>query len=183
MITITFKNGDTHKVDEYTFATFYQQYRGSIECISGEGEQLIALDFKNISFEGNLAFDTCVLENCAFTLCYVRRLNFSHLINCAFSVGHLMSSVHCNTKEKKLIRDLMIWDAQNHPYPKRFNTWAKSRRNRCPYAGLSLHRAARFHENWSYWPGWDKAKNVKINPYNLLMRVMKANGNTVTWTT
>lgn len=43
-----------------------------------------------------------------------------------------------------LTLDLMRYDAANHPKPERFSRWASG--GPCPYAGLSIARAANFQE-------------------------------------
>lgn len=67
----------------------------------------------------------------------------------------------------QLVRDLMRWDAANHPRPEAFARWAKT--GRCPYTLVKVRRAAHFQEDRKlYKPG------PCPRPYDLLMRLFKA---------
>ena len=48
-----------------------------------------------------------------------------------------------------LCRDLMRYDAANHPRPESFNTWAAG--GACPYTGCKWGRSANFFQKTSLW--------------------------------
>jgi len=57
----------------------------------------------------------------------------------------------------KLTRELMRYDASNHPDPSKFDRWAKG--GSCPY-GTGFSRVANFQEDRTVWkPG--KAKSAR----------------------
>jgi len=56
----------------------------------------------------------------------------------------------------KLTRDLMRYDAANHPMPERFDAWVSG--GKCPYDGLKIGRVANFTERKELWQPHSKAR-------------------------
>ena len=64
-----------------------------------------------------------------------------------------------------LCRDLMRWDAANHPDPGAFDRWAAG--GPCPYDGVLASHAAQFVQSKEHWsPG------PCPRPYDLVVRVL-----------
>ena len=66
----------------------------------------------------------------------------------------------------ELCRDLMRYDAANHPDPSAFDRWAKG--GKCPYAGMKIERSARFIQQATLWsPG------EAPSAYQLMVRLIR----------
>lgn len=72
-----------------------------------------------------------------------------------------------------LTRQLMQYDAANHPDPKRFDTWAEGADyiNPCPYNHIKVGRAANFSEKASLWVPNSRAR-VR-SAYELMVSLIK----------
>ena len=69
------------------------------------------------------------------------------------------------TVSPDLCRDLMRWDADNHPDPGAFDRWAAG--GPCPYDDVLVARAAQFAQTKEHWsPG------PCPRPYDLMVRVL-----------
>jgi hypothetical protein len=72
-----------------------------------------------------------------------------------------------------LCRDLMRWDAMNHPDPRAFQRWAEG--GPCPYTGVGMGRAAHFQERKELF-----SLGPCPTPYALLLRCFAENNVTHT---
>ena len=71
------------------------------------------------------------------------------------------------TVSDPLCADLMRFDASCHPDPSAFDRWADAAEGPCPYAGVTVERAANFTEKRALW-----APGPSERPYDLMVRVL-----------
>ena len=103
----------------------------------------------------NLGYANLRFANLRFANLRYANLSFANL-DCAkyskytrFPAPTMMLLANWGEVSDDLCRDLMRFDAANHPEPQKFNDWANN--GECPYANVAYGRAATFNQNKDLW--------------------------------
>ena len=90
----------------------------------------------------------------------------ANLIGANLPATTMMLLAYWGDVSPELCRDLMRYDAVNHPDPKSFDLWAAG--GPCPYKGAKIERAANFTHQASLWsPG------EAPSAYQLMVRLIR----------
>lgn len=134
-------------------ATFYDS---NMEGASLRACNLMSVYFSGANMESADISDSQVL---------LARFIDANLAHAKLPAPSSMFAANWDHVSDGLCRDLMRWDAMNHPNPKRFDKWANG--GTCPYSEQKVVRAANFRESADVW------KPGKItNPHRLMVKLL-----------
>ena len=130
--------------------------RSDFDCASLRSGQLFDSQFRSCRFEG-ANFDNANIHN----------VNF---LNCYSICPTRMLLAHWGILSHSLTKELMRYDAENHPDKERFRQWVKE--DSCPYQDCAIGRVALFSENSTIYQ--HAKKNTRALPaYELMLRCFK----------
>lgn len=151
-----------------------------IDC-SFQGTDLRNVKFKTCEFTGaNFSHALLMsgkLQDLQFKSCNFKGTNFDNaildyiiFIDCYSICPTRMLLAYWGMLSSSLTKELMRYDAENHPNKERFRHWVKD--HSCPYQDCAIGRVALFSENSTIYQ--HAKKNTRALPaYELMLRCFK----------
>ena len=138
-----------------------------VDNTEGMRADLTGADLTGANLTGANLSEAC-LTGAYLSRAYLRGANLrgANLREAQLPATTMMLLAYWGDVSPELCRDLMRYDAANHPDPSAFDRWAEG--GPCPYTGVRIERAARFIQQATLWsPG------EAPSAYQLMVRLIR----------